>query len=302
MKYFSLKPDRVTTHNDREIFHFNSNSDHLNLDPNVIESFGEEWSKFNHFDHEEIKRIGDEYFDILNPILDKSSTYLIDLGCGTGRWSKYLAPRVKSIEAMDPSKAIYSASKLLKSEKNVRLIQSTIDNIPFPDETFDIAASIGVLHHIPDTQKAMRSCVEKVKLGGYFYVYLYYNFEGKGFLFKSIFFIVNTLRKLISILPLAIKQFLCDLIALLVYLPLAKLSGLFWKMNLKRIANMIPLHYYRNKSFFVMRNDSLDRFGTRLEQRFSRNEIIEMMQKSGLSEIVVSENTPLYHALGKRQF
>jgi 2-polyprenyl-3-methyl-5-hydroxy-6-metoxy-1,4-benzoquinol methylase len=35
-------------------------------------------------------------------------------------------------------------------------------------EPFDFAMSIGVLHHIPNTQKAMNNCVKKVKLGGYF--------------------------------------------------------------------------------------------------------------------------------------
>ena len=62
----------------------------------------------------------------------------------------------------------------------------------------------------------------------------------------------------------------------------------------------MPLSAYYNKPFFVIRNDSLDRFGTRLEQRFSEDEIRQMMMKSGLGEIIVSQGVPLYHAIGKK--
>jgi hypothetical protein len=44
----------------------------------------------------------------------------------------------------------------------------------------------------------------------------------------------------------------------------------------KSIANF-PLHHYANMPFVMLQNDALDRFGTRLEQRFSKEEIIEML-------------------------
>lgn len=45
---------------------------------------------------------------------------------------------------------------------------ASTDNIPFNDETFDFGMSIGVLHHIPNTQKALRDCVKKIKMGDTF--------------------------------------------------------------------------------------------------------------------------------------
>jgi hypothetical protein len=62
----------------------------------------------------------------------------------------------------------------------------------------------------------------------------------------------------------------------------------------------IPLQGYENQSFYVIRNDSLDRFGTPLEQRFSRIEIKEMMQEAGLEDIVFSEHIPYWHAVGRK--
>jgi hypothetical protein len=50
-----------------------------------------------------------------------------------------------------------------------------------------------------------------------------------------------------------------------------------------------------------MRTDALDRFGTKLEKRFSRKEIQSMMEKSGLEHIVFSENPPYWCAVGYKR-
>ena len=63
----------------------------------------------------------------------------------------------------------------------------------------------------------------------------------------------------------------------------------------------MPLHGYQNRSFFMIRNDTLDRFGTRLEQRFSSKQIIAMMENAGLTDIVISPGIPLYHAVGRKK-
>ncbi len=47
-----------------------------------------------------------------------------------------------------------------------------------------------------------------------------------------------------------------------------------------------------------MRNDALDRFGTKLEQRFTKAQITEMMTKAGLVDIAFSSETPHWTALG----
>ncbi len=47
-----------------------------------------------------------------------------------------------------------------------------------------------------------------------------------------------------------------------------------------------------------MRTDALDRFGTRLEQRFSREQIKVMMEKVGLERIEFSANMPFWCAVG----
>jgi hypothetical protein len=75
---------------------------------------------------------------------------------------------------------------------------------------------------------------------------------------------------------------------------------IFKIVGLNKIADKLPLNIYQNQSFFVIRNDALNRFGTSLEQRFSRKQIMEMMANSGLGEIIIADTLPYWHAVGKR--
>ncbi|MFZ1496054.1 MAG: class I SAM-dependent methyltransferase, partial [Saprospiraceae bacterium] len=126
-----------------------------NIDQEVVDGFGEEWEKFFEFSNEDIMQLGNDYFGFLSEKVINKDTTMLDVGCGTGRWTKYLASKVKFVEAIDPSKAIFYADHLLSNMDNVRLSIASTENIPFDDNTFDFVMSVGVLHHIPDTQKAM---------------------------------------------------------------------------------------------------------------------------------------------------
>lgn len=300
IKLFNQKPKNIIESVNRKIYCFPTDIKDKNIDMAVVDSFGEEWEKFNQFSENEIKKIGDAYFKIIDDNILNSNTYGIDIGCGTGRWTKYLSDRIGFMEAVDPSKAIFAADKLLEDKKNVRLSMASIDNLPFEDETFDFGMSVGVLHHIPNTEQALKDCVKKIKKGGYFYVYLYYNFENNGSIFKTIFYIVNALRLVISKLPTTLKKFTCDLVAIFIYMPIILIGKFCSIIGLKRIARNLPLSTYHNTSFFVIRNDALDRFGTSIEHRFSKKEIREMMTNAGLEQIVIPDSMPYWHAVGKK--
>ena len=84
------------------IAHF-AHDDGANLDAVTVASFGREWKKFNTFTEREIATSGDEYFDVVDEKDFSPATVALDLGCGSGRWSRYLAPKVGFIEAIDPS-------------------------------------------------------------------------------------------------------------------------------------------------------------------------------------------------------
>ncbi len=298
MLKFNIKPDKVVKVNNKDVHVFNSEDD--NLDQVTVDSFGEEWSKFNYFDESEIENIGDEYFDIVDFSKFDGHSSALDVGCGSGRWSIYLSSKFTNVYAMDPSKAIYAAANLTKDIPGIHLIKASAENIPFEDETFDLVISLGVLHHIPDTQKALNSIVKKVNKGGQCLIYLYYALDNRSFFYKMIFYTSSFFRFFISKSPSFLKKIICDLIAIFVYLPFILLSKLVKTVLGEKWGNKIPLSYYSNKSFNVIRNDSLDRFGTPLEQRFSKVKIEEMMRKSGLHDIKFSNNQPFWHVIGKK--
>lgn len=295
---FIRLPDRIMQTKYRNINIFDIEG--KNIDKKVVDEFGDEWLKFYNHDDDLVKKGGEEYFDILTEGMVNKNTYALDIGCGTGRWTKYLSTKAGFIEAVDPSQAIFAADKLLGKIENVRLSQASIETLPFSDETFDFVMSIGVLHHIPDTRKALNDCVKKVKKGGYFFVYLYHNLDRRGPIYKALFEISNLVRKIVSRFPGKLKHIVCDVLAILFYMPFILAGRFFNFLGFKNLAKRMPLNGYQNRSFFIIRNDTLDRFGTRLEQRFSAKEVIEMMEDAGLTDIIISPGIPLYHAVGKK--
>lgn len=299
MVSYTRAPDSHLQAGGKQIACFTAGTE--NVDLKTVQSFGEEWEKFSHFSSEEIQAIGHEYFDIVSKAALNSSSVVLDAGCGTGRWTLYAAKHAHFVEAIDPSKAVISAAHLTAGVPNVRVTQSAIDNLPFADASFDFVFSLGVLHHIPDTFAALQVLAKKVKPGGHLLLYLYYSLDNRGSLYKSVFFISNILRSAVSKMNGPLKRLVCDVLAVMLYWPFVTLakaakallpgSGLYKK---------IPLAYYVDKSWNVIRNDALDRFGTPLEQRFSRMQIQEMMEKAGLRDVVFSENAPYWHTIGRK--
>ena len=97
------------------------------------------------------------------------------------------------------------------------------------------------------------------------------------------------------------KKIVCDILAVLLYMPFVLLSRFLRVIGVPEKARFnIPLQAYERQSFYIIRNDSLDRFGTPLEQRFSTKEITAMMNKAGLTDIRFSEKIPFWHAVGRK--
>jgi len=268
-------------------------------DERTIGAFGEEWEKFNRFDPAEIEHVGNEYFDIVPEAILDPGVVAMDLGCGSGRWTRYLAGRVGHVDAVDPSEAVFHAAATHADLTNVRWNQAGVGDIPFADGTFDLIICLGVLHHVPDTAGALARLVPKLKPGGHLLLYLYYALDGRGALYRTLFAMSSVFRRVISALPGWLKRIVCDVIAFTVYVPARALASMVRALGVKGWQRL-PLSYYHDKSLLVLRNDALDRFGTPLEQRFTKAEIHQMMQDAGLVDVVFSPSAPFWHALGRR--
>ena len=269
-----------------------------NLDLATVKSFGDEWSRFDQsaLTDEEARRIFDEYFAVFPWNKLPTGAIGFDMGCGSGRWAKLVAPRVGHLHCIDPSSALEVAKTALVAVKNVSFHLASVDEPTLPPNSQDFGYSLGVLHHVPDTAGAIRACVNMLKQGAPFQLYLYYAFDNRSAVFKLVWRCSDLLRRGICILPAKLKHLLTDTLAAVLYFPLARFSLLCERLGLN--VSDIPLSYYRSHSFYTMRTDSRDRFGTPLEQRFTRSQISRMMCEAGLESIHFSESAPFWCAVG----
>lgn len=264
--------------------------------------FGAEWSAFDQsrLVGAEYQRLFDGYFDIFPFESLPSDAEGFDLGCGSGRWAAGVAPRVGWLHCIDPSfEALEVARRRLADFASVDFHLASADTIPLPDGSQDFGYSLGVLHHIPDTQAALRNCVAKLKIGSPFLLYLYYAFDNRPGWYRSIWRASDMGRRLISRLPFGVRKAVTTSIAAAVYWPLARFAKVVEGAG--GAVGGFPLSSYRHSSFYSMRTDALDRFGTRLEQRFSRSEIEAMMRKAGLAKIRFHDAEPYWTAVGFRE-
>ena len=76
-----------------------------NIDEKVVKGFGEEWDSFNQssLDEKEAKDLFNRYFNIFPSDFLKDNKIGIDIGCGSGRWAKHIAPLVKELYCVDAS-------------------------------------------------------------------------------------------------------------------------------------------------------------------------------------------------------
>ena len=272
-----------------------------NLDPETVASFGDEWSRFdqNAMSDTESRKVFDEYFAVFPWTILPEGAVGFDMGCGSGRWARWVLPCVGTLHCIDPSVALNIARRNLAAFPNVVFHQSSVDAQCLPAASQDFGYSLGVLHHVPDTAGAIRSCVNLLKVGAPLLLYLYYAFDNRPWWFRAIWRASDALRKLIYRLPPLAKHRVTDLIAALVYWPLAQVAKALEFAGIG--IHGIPLSYYRNHSFYTMRTDARDRFGTPLERRFTRSEISTMMAEAGLGNIRFSEAAPYWCVVGLKR-
>lgn len=272
-----------------------------NRDEETISSFGDEWSTYTQsgLSPQELQKIFDSYFGIFPWDELPADATGFDMGCGSGRWARLVAPRVGRLACIDASEeALAVAKRNLAGIDNAVFHHATTETAPLGATSCDFGYSLGVLHHIPDTQAALNDCVSYLKHGAPFLIYLYYRFDNRPAWFRAVWKASELLRSAICRLPRSAKSKVTDLLALIIYLPLARLSLLLEKLGIN--VSSLPLSAYRKLSFSTMRTDSRDRFGTPLEQRFTREEIAGMMSRAGLVDICFSESVPYWVAVGRK--
>lgn len=273
----------------------------MNIDQKTVTGFGDEWERFDQKDlsEDEHKELFERYFSIFPWDQVTKNSVGFDMGCGSGRWAKLLAPKVGKLHCIDPSSALEIAKRNLLKMNNCFFHSNRVDEKVLPDASQDFGVSLGVLHHVPDTAAGIKSCVQMLKPGAPFLLYLYYALDNRPFWFRVLWRLSDAVRSITSRLPYTPRYIVSQIIALFVYWPFARASRVLEMVGLPRpLVSLVPLSTYRSLSFYTIRTDALDRFGTRLEQRFTKQQIFEMMSNAGLEKVIFSDSEPYWVAVG----
>ena len=256
-------------------------------------SFGYEWQRFPEM-YEEWERT---FLNYMQPHgLDFfRGKKVLDAGCGSGRFAFYAAKYGAEVWAIDLGPAVEVARRNTEGVGRVQVIQADLHRPPFAPESFDFIYSLGVLHHLPDPERAFHNLLRYLKPSGEIQIYLYWRPEHQP-LKQAMLSCITAARKVTTRLP-------HQLLYALAY-PAAAAAFLFlvWPYRLlkslpgfRAIADKMPMKQYANFPFRVCVNDQLDRFSAPIEHRYTKQDVSDWLARARLTEAEVS---PAYGWVG----
>ena len=142
---------------------------------NYADSFGYQWKRFQRTQLDDAERNLSEADFVRKTGVkpqDFEGKLVLDVGCGMGRFAEVATRWGARVVGIDFSEAAEVAAKNL-SDREFVAFQADVFSLPFGPESFDCIYSMGVLHHTPDCEKAVKLLPQYLKPGGTLAVWLY---------------------------------------------------------------------------------------------------------------------------------
>jgi SAM-dependent methyltransferase len=142
------------------------------------DSFGMQWNKFSkvQLDSANGADYSRERFETETTWTqaELQGKWVLDAGCGSGRFAEIAASKGARLIALDYSSAVDAARNNLKDRfPEVQFIQGDILNLPFAPESLDFIYSIGVLQHTPAPGRCIGELIQRVRQNGRFCFTIY---------------------------------------------------------------------------------------------------------------------------------
>jgi SAM-dependent methyltransferase len=148
-------------------------------------------------------RLEEHLADTQTQLADYPGMAVLDVGCGNGVLCRMLGQAGAQVFGIDYSESVWNAEKG-SAHPSVCFLQADLHHLPFKDSFFDLAYSNGVLHHTPNTYRAFKAVLPKVKLGGKYYIWLYK--RGNSFGFNLFLYGTDALRAIVNKLPPSLQK------------------------------------------------------------------------------------------------
>ena len=138
-------------------------------------SFGFQWHRYQKTQlAQEEGRESDRQFRMKTALRPEEleGKLVLDVGCGMGRFAEVATRWGARVVGIDLSAAAEVAAKNL-ADRDFVAFQADVFTLPFAPESFDVIYSVGVLHHTPDCEAAVKTLAKYLKPGGILAVWLY---------------------------------------------------------------------------------------------------------------------------------
>lgn len=134
------------------------------------DNFGMQWNKFAHTQldsHTGFPISADRFWESTRwTRQDLADQWVLDVGCGAGRFAEVALEAGAKVVALDYSSAVDAAYANLRGHANLHVVQGDIYALPFAKQAFPFVYSLGVLQHTPDVARAFASLPPMVRPGG----------------------------------------------------------------------------------------------------------------------------------------
>jgi SAM-dependent methyltransferase len=241
------------------------------LTANYAASFGFQWNSFQ-WERAEDR---EEFFQItdLTPD-DLRNKVIVAVGCGGGRFMKYLGEYASDLIGFDYSVAVDKARELAGKWPSTHFVQGDAHHPPLRDGTCDFLYSHGVLHHTPDTSKGFRALVPLVRDGGDLYLAV---FRRAIWPLRAV---DASLRAVVNRLPFAGINAFCSALCVLGAIPgVRRLHRFVW--------------FSRQKSWEVRRCCNFDWYAPRYHHEHSIAEVKGWFESMGFRSVRYINGWPL---------
>ena len=103
-----------------------------------------------------------------NEMVCKNNLRILDLGCGSGAFTRHLLKLNGQIFGLDIS---YDLIRGAENKDKIRFVLGDLENLPFANDAFDVVVFSGVLHHFPSLRKPVKEAYRILKKNGQCFAY-----------------------------------------------------------------------------------------------------------------------------------